>query len=147
MGVRKRISAEKMKESRKMHYFGKLKSVSTSHRKLRLVVNMIRGIEVFKALGILKFSNKEVSAKMEKLLKSVISNWEQKNGRKAENEELYVTAVNVDTSSSLKRMRPAPRGRSCRICKRFSHVMLYVDTKKKIQNLNLSDGTKSKSDK
>jgi large subunit ribosomal protein L22 len=128
MGARKRISAEERKEILKTQYFAKLRNVPTSPRKMRLVVDMIRGMEVFKALGVLKFSNKEASARVEKLLRSAISNWEQKNERKAEIGELYVTSINVDSATMLKRMRPAPQGRGYRIRKRSNHVTLFVDT-------------------
>jgi large subunit ribosomal protein L22 len=129
MGARrKRISAEQRKEARKTQYFAKLRNVPTSPRKMRLVADMIRGLEVFKALGILKFSNKEASARVEKLLRSAINNWEQKNERKAESNELYVTSISVDSATMLKRMRPAPQGRGYRIRKRSNHVTLFVDT-------------------
>ncbi len=88
MGVRKREAADAMKQTRKSQYFAKLLHVPSSPRKMRLVVDMVRGQEVFKALGILKFSNKEASRKVEKLLRSAIANWEQKNERKAEAGEL-----------------------------------------------------------
>ncbi len=129
MGARKRISAEARKEALKSVSFAKLNNVPSSPRKMRLVVDMIRGMEVFRALGVLKYSNKEAAAKVEKLLRSAIANWEQKNERKAESGELYVTSVNVDCSTTLKRMRPAPQGRGYRIRKRSNHVTLFVDTK------------------
>lgn len=128
MGLRKRKSAEAIKEARKSEYFAKLHNVPSSPRKMRLVVDMIRGQEAFKALGILKFSNKEASRKVEKLLRSAIANWEQKNERKAESGELYVKTVFVDCAPMLKRLRPAPRGRGYRIRKRSNHVTLFVDT-------------------
>lgn len=128
MGARKRISAKEMKDTRKSVYFAKLRNVPTSPRKMRLVVDMIRGMEVFRALGVLKFSNKEAAARVEKLLRSAISNWEQKNERKAESGELHVSAVSVDGATTLKRMRPAPQGRGYRIRKRSNHVTLFVDT-------------------
>jgi large subunit ribosomal protein L22 len=134
MGARKRISAEKRKEVRETAYFAKLRNIPTSPRKMRLVADMIRGMEAFKALGVLKFSNKEASARLEKLLKSAISNWEQKTGRQAENGELYVTSINVDSAGMLKRMRPAPQGRGYRVRKRSNHVTLFVDTKTEKQN-------------
>jgi large subunit ribosomal protein L22 len=129
MGQRKHNAAEARKEARKTEYFAKLNNVPTSPRKMRLVADMIRGMEAFKALGVLKFSNKEASARVEKLLKSAISNWEQKTGRQAENGELYVTLINVDSATMLKRMRPAPQGRGYRVRKRSNHVTLFVDTK------------------
>lgn len=128
MGLRKRKSAEAIKEARKSEYFAKLHNVPSSPRKMRLVVDMIRGQEAFKALGILKFSNKEASRKVEKLLRSAIANWEQKNERKAESGELYVKTVFVDCAPMLKRLRPAPKGRGYRIRKRSNHVTLFVDT-------------------
>ena len=118
-----------MKQTRKSEYFAKLRNVPSSPRKMRLVVDMIRGQEAFKALGILKFSNKEASRKVEKLLRSAIANWEQKNERKAEAGELYVSTVFVDAAPMLKRLRPAPQGRGYRIRKRSNHVTLYVDSK------------------
>lgn len=127
MSVRKRISAEKRKESRKDIALATLKNVPSSPRKMRYVADMIRGMEVFKALGVLKFSNKEASRKMEKLLLSAISNWEQKNERKAETGELYIKTVFVNEGPTLKRLRPAPQGRAYRIRKRSNHVTLIVD--------------------
>ena len=128
MGVRKRNMANAYKEARKTQYFAKLRNVPSSPRKMRLVVDMVRGQEVFKALGILKFSNKEASRKVEKLLRSAIANWEQKNERKAESGELFVSRIFVDEAPMLKRLRPAPQGRGYRIRKRSNHVTVYVDT-------------------
>ncbi len=134
MGARKRISAEQRKEAQKSMYFAKLRNVPTSPRKMRLVADMVRGMEVFRALGVLKFSNKEASARVEKLLRSAISNWEQKNERKAESGELFITSISVDSATMLKRMRPAPQGRGYRVRKRSNHVTLFVDTKTENQN-------------
>ena len=103
MGVRKHNSAKARKEALKSMYFAKLRNVPTSPRKMRLVVDMIRGMEVNRALGVLKFSTKEASARVEKLLRSAIANWEQKNDRKAEDGELFVTKVFVDCGPTLKR--------------------------------------------
>jgi large subunit ribosomal protein L22 len=128
MGARKRLAADARKEALKTQYFAKLTGVPTSPRKMRLVVDIIRGKEVFLALGILKFSSKEAAGRLEKLLRSAISNWEQKNGRKAEAGELYVTEVKVDSATMLKRLRTAPQGRGYRIRKRSNHVTLSVDT-------------------
>ncbi|MDL2222528.1 50S ribosomal protein L22 [Bacteroidales bacterium OttesenSCG-928-M11] len=134
MGARKRISAEQRKEAQKTMYFAKLRNVPTSPRKMRLVADMIRGMEAFRALGVLKFSNKEAAAKVEKLLRSAIANWEEKNERKAEHGELYVTSINVDSATMLKRLRPAPQGRGYRVRKRSNHVTLFVDTKNEVEN-------------
>jgi len=128
MGARKRLAADARKEALKTQYFAKLTGVPTSPRKMRLVADIIRGKEVFLALGILKFSSKEAAGRLEKLLRSAISNWEQKNERKAEAGELYVTEVKVDSATMLKRLRTAPQGRGYRIRKRSNHVTLSVDT-------------------
>ena len=129
MGKRKRESAELIKQAKKQVSFAKLKNVPSSPRKMRLVADMIRGVEVNRALGLLKFSNKEAAAKVEKLLRSAIANWEQKNERKAENGELYVTTIFVDPAPMLKRLRTAPQGRGYRIRKRSNHVTLFIGTK------------------
>ena len=128
MGKRKRLSADKIKEAKRDLAFAKLKNVPSSPRKMRLVADMVRGVEVFKALGLLHFSNKQAAADVEKLLKSAISNWEQKNERKAEAGELRISSIYVDCATTLKRMRPAPQGRGYRIRKRSNHVTLFVDT-------------------
>ena len=129
MGARKKIAAEKRKEALKTQYFAKLQNVPSPPRKMRYVVDMIRGMEVNRALGTLKFSSKAASADVEKLLRSAIANWEQKNDRKAEDGELFVTKIYVDCGATLKRMRPAPQGRGYRIRKRSNHVTLFVGTK------------------
>lgn len=129
MGARKRLAAEKRKEALKSQYFAKYQNIPSSPRKMRYVVDMIRGMEVNRALGTLKFSKKAASEKVEKVLRSAIANWEHKNDRKAEDGELYVTKVFVDEGVTLKRMRPAPQGRGYRIRKRSNHVTLFVGTK------------------
>ena len=128
MGKRKRESANLKKEARKNESFAKLRNIPSSPRKMRLVADMVRGVEVFKALGLLHFSNKAAAADVEKLLKSAISNWEQKNGQKAESGQLYIKTITVDCAPMLKRLRPAPQGRAYRIRKRSNHVTLFVDT-------------------
>ena len=129
MGERKRKSAELIKEARKTQYFAKLRNVPSSPRKMRYVVDLVRGMEVNRALGTLKFSKKAASQDVEKLLRSAIANWEQKNNRKAEDGELYITKIFVDEGVTLKRMRPAPQGRGYRIRKRSNHVTIFVGTK------------------
>ena len=129
MGARKKIAAEKRKEAAKNLYFAKLVGVPSSPRKMRYVVDMIRGMEVNKALGVLKFSNKKAAIDVEKLLRSAVANWEAKNDRKAEDGELFVSRVFVDEGVTWKRMRPAPQGRGYRIRKRSNHVTLFVDSK------------------
>lgn len=129
MGARKRLAAEKRKEALKTQYFAKLQNVPSSPRKMRYVVDIVRGMEVNRALGTLKFSKKAASEVLEKLLRSAIANWEQKNDRKAEDGELFITKIFVDEGVTLKRMRPAPQGRGYRIRKRSNHVTLFVGTK------------------
>ena len=129
MGNRKHLAAEKIKEAKKTQYFAKLNDVPSSPRKMRLVVDMIRGMEVNRALGTLRYSNKAASKDVEKVLRSAIANWEQKNERKAEAGELFVTKAYVDEGVTLKRLRPAPQGRDYRIRKRSNHISLFVDTK------------------
>jgi len=129
MGTRKRNRANKIKEERQKKYFAILKNCPTSPRKMRLVTDMIRGMEVNGALDILKYSSKEASRRLEKLLLSAISNWQNKNeGVRIEDSKLYVKEVFVDQGRTLKRFRPAPRGRAHRIRKRSNHVTLILDS-------------------
>ena len=129
MGKRKRLSADQRKEAQKTIAFAKLLDIPTSPRKMRLVADMVRGQEVFRALGILKFSNKEAAARLEKLVRSAVANWEQKHERKAEDGELFINTIFVDCGTTLKRLRPAPQGRGYRIRKRSNHVTVIVGTK------------------
>ena len=128
MGQRKRESANLHKEARRSDSFARLRNIPSSPRKMRLVADMVRGVEVFKALGLLHYSNKQAAVDVEKMLKSAISNWEQKNGKKAESGELFIKTITVDAAPMLKRLRPAPQGRGYRIRKRSNHVTIYVDT-------------------
>ena len=128
MGARKKIISRRKKASPEVTYFAALRNVPTSPRKMRLVADLVRGMEVGRALGVLKFSNKEAAARVEKLLRSAIANWEEKNGRKAEDGELYISRIFVDGAATLKRMRPAPQGRGYRIRKRSNHVTIFVDS-------------------
>ncbi len=130
MGARKRLRAEKIKEAKKQQFFAMLRNVPTSPRKMRLVADLIRGMEVNQALDVLKFSSKEASRRVEKLLLSAIANWKDKNeGVRLEDANLYVSEIFVDSARVLKRLRPAPQGRAHRIKKRSNHVTLYVDSK------------------
>ena len=132
MGARKKNVARARKEALKGQYFAILRNVPSSPRKMRYVVDLIRGMDGGRALSTLRFSKKAASAEVEKLLRSAIANWEQKNGRKAEDGELVVEKVFVDAGATLKRMRPAPQGRGYRIRKRSNHVTLYVGSKNNI---------------
>ncbi len=123
--------------------FAKINNVPTSPRKMRLVVDNIRGMEVTRALGILRFSSRKASAiRLLKLLQSAIANWEQVNGRKSEEGELYISRVFVDGGATLKRLRPAPQGRGYRIRKRSNHVTLYVSSLNNANNQK-QDGTEN----
>jgi large subunit ribosomal protein L22 len=139
MGARKRLAAEKHKEERKQQYYAVLKNCPTSPRKMRLVADLIRGMEVNHALDVLKYSSKEASRRVEKLLLSAIANWQAKNeGERLEDSELYVKNIMVDSGRILKRLRPAPQGRAHRIRKRSNHVTLYVDRKENVVEENLN---------
>lgn len=129
MGARKHIKAEERKAALRTQYFAKLKGCPSSPRKMRYVVDLVRGMEVNRALGVLRFCKKAAAADVEKLLRSAIANWETKNERKSEEGELYISKIFVDEGVTLKRMRPAPQGRGYRIRKRSNHVTLFVDTK------------------
>ena len=130
MGARKRIRAEKLKEARKQECVAKLRNVPTSPRKMRLVADMVRGMEVNKALDVLKFSTKEASRRVEKLLLSAIANWKEKNEDvRLEDANLYIKEIYVDSGRILKRLRPAPQGRAHRIRKRSNHVTIKVESK------------------
>lgn len=127
MSSKKRNSSMQKKEANKTKYFASLRNCPTSPRKMRLVADLIRGVEVNKALDILKFSSKEASGRVEKLLLSAISNWQNKNeGVRIEDSDLHVEEIFVDSARVLKRLRPAPQGRAHRIRKRSNHVTLYL---------------------
>jgi large subunit ribosomal protein L22 len=130
MGARKRNRANELKEAKKTQYFAVLKECPTSPRKMRLVADMVRGMEVNRALDVLKFSAKEASGRVEKLLMSAVANWQAKNeGVRLEESNLYVKTIAVDSGRILKRLRPAPQGRAHRVRKRSNHVTLCIDSK------------------
>ena len=127
MGVRKRRSAEELKEARKHIAFAKLNNCPTSPRKMRLMADLIRGEGVDKALSVLRFSPKESSVRLEKLLLSAVANWQAKNeDGDVEKAGLFVKEIRVDSARMLKRLRPAPQGRAHRIRKRSNHVTLVL---------------------
>ena len=129
MGARKKIAADARKEAKKTVANAQLRNLPTSPRRMRQVADLIRGQEIDKALGILRFSTRHSSRPLEKLLLSASSNWEAKNeGRKAEGSGLVVKSIQVNEARSLKRMLPAPQGRAYRMQKRSNHVNLIVDT-------------------
>ncbi len=128
MGARKRNMANRLKEERQNKYFAVLRDCPTSPRKMRLVADMIRGMDVDMALEILKYSSKEASRRVEKLLLSAIANWQNKNEEaRIEESNLFVKDIFVDQGKTLKRLRPAPQGRAYVIRKRSNHVTLVLD--------------------
>ena len=130
MGSRKRNRAQELKKLNKNLAFAKLNNCPTSPRKMRLVADQIRGEDISSALSILKFSPKEASKRLEKLLVSAISNWQSKNeNANIDSAQLFVKEIRVDSASMLKRIRTAPQGRAHRIRKRSNHVTLVLSSK------------------
>ena len=133
MGKRKRLMAERLKEIKQQTAIAKANDVPSSPRKMRLVADTVRGVEVNRALDLLKFSKKAASVDLEKLLRSAIANWESKNQDKAkelDNGNVYVKTIMVDEGRTLKRIRPCPQGRAGRIRKRSNHITIILDVKK-----------------
>ena len=133
MGKRKRLMAERLKEIKQQTAIAKVKDVPTSPRKMRLVADTVRGVEVNRALDLLKFSKKAPSKVLETLLRSAIANWEAKNQDKTkelDNGTVIVKTIMVDEGRTLKRIRPCPQGRAGRIRKRSNHVTIILDVKK-----------------
>jgi large subunit ribosomal protein L22 len=129
MGARKQLMANQIKEEKKKKAFAILRNCPSSPRKMRLVVDMIRGKEVNTALNILKFTSKEASVKVEKLLLSAVANWQAKNeGVRLEEANLFVKEIFVDQGRQLKRIRTAPQGRAHRIRKHSNHVTVVLDS-------------------
>ncbi|MBN2664179.1 MAG: 50S ribosomal protein L22 [Bacteroidales bacterium] len=135
MGKRKRLSAEKLKEQKGNSTYAVLRNSPVSPRKMRLVVDLVRGKAVEDALNILAFSPKDAAGRLRKLLLSAISNWEQKNqGSEYSVSDLYIKTVNVDQAKTLKRIQPRAQGRAFRVRKRSNHVTIYLDTIQKEEN-------------
>ena len=127
MGVKKRNKADLIKEKKDSVAFAKLNNCPTSPRKMRLVADTIRNHSIESALNKLKFTNRESAKRIEKLLLSAISNWQNKNeGEDVESAGLYIKEIKVDSAGMLKRLRPAPQGRAHRIRKRSNHVTLVL---------------------
>ncbi|MFA6872297.1 MAG: 50S ribosomal protein L22 [Bacteroidaceae bacterium] len=134
MGARKRKRADQMKEARKQKAFAVLRNCPSSPRKMRLVADLVRGMDVQKALDTLKFCPKEAARKVEKLLLSAIANWGTKNeGERIEDANLYINEIFVDAAGILKRLRPAPQGRAHRIRKRSNHVTLVLGSRSTVE--------------
>ena len=135
MGVRKRQMAERLKEEKRNLAFAKLNNCPTSPRKMRLVADQVRGTGVEQALAILRFSPKEASRRLEKLLLSAIANWQAKNeDANIEDADLFIKEIKVDSGRMLKRLRPAPQGRAHRIRKRSNHVTLVLGSNNNTEN-------------
>lgn len=135
MGVRKKQMAERIKAEKEQLAFAKLNNCPTSPRKMRLVADQVRGAEVEKALAILRFSPKEASRRIEKLLLSAIANWQAKNeDANVEEAELFIKEIKVDSGRMLKRLRPAPQGRAHRIRKRSNHVTVVLGSNNNTQS-------------
>ncbi|VAW15055.1 LSU ribosomal protein L22p (L17e) [hydrothermal vent metagenome] len=135
MGVRKKQMAERFKEEKKQIAFAKLNNCPTSPRKMRIVADLVRGVQVERALAILRFNPKEASRRLEKLLLSALANWQAKNeDADVEEADLIVKEIRVDGGSMLKRLRPAPQGRAHRIRKRSNHVTLVLGSNNNIES-------------
>ena len=133
MGARKHEMAERLKEIKKTTAIAKLKDVPTSPRKMRLVADLIRGVEVNRSLDILKYTKKEAACRLDKLVRSAIANWEAKNEadrKELENGNVYIKTIMVDEGVTIKRIRPGAQGRAGRIRKRSNHVTIILDVKK-----------------
>jgi large subunit ribosomal protein L22 len=128
MGVRKHNMAEKMKEDKKSLFIARLRNCPTSPRKMRLVADLVRGMGVAKASAVLQFTKKHAARDLEKLLRSAISNFEQKTGERWEEADLIIKEISVDGGRVLKRIQPAPQGRAFRVRKRSNHVTLILDS-------------------
>ncbi len=127
MGSRKHNSAEKRKAERKNLYIARLRNVPTSPRKMRLVADLVRGMDVEKAMHVLQHTNKEAAGRLYKLVRSAVANWEVKNeGARIEDNALYIKEISVDSGRMLKRVQPAPQGRAYRVRKRSNHVTLIL---------------------
>ena len=128
MGARKRLRAENLKQERSTLAFARLNDSPIAPRKMRLVADLVRGVEVNKALNILQHNSKNASISLGKLLRSAIANWEQKNeGKSIEEETLIVKSIEVGGGAMLKRIQPAPQGRAHRVRKRSNHVTVVID--------------------
>ncbi|MBQ0149660.1 MAG: 50S ribosomal protein L22 [Bacteroidales bacterium] len=132
MGARKHLMAEKLKAAKKVTAIAKANDVPSSPRKMRLVADTVRGVEVNRALDLLKYSKRDASKALETLLRSAIANWEAKNPEKSkelDNGNVIVKTIMVDEGRTLKRIRPCPQGRAGRIRKRSNHVTVILDVK------------------
>lgn len=127
MGKRKRERAEAIKQDRSERSFAYLRNCPISPRKVRLVADMVRGVSVDQALGMLRYSTQGSVKYIEKLLLSAVNNWEQKHTEfQADSSGLFIKYITVDEGRTLKRIRPRAQGRAYRINKRSCHVMIEL---------------------
>ncbi len=129
MGKRKTNMAESIKQANKTKYFARLNNCSSSPRKMRLVADLIRGMDVVKASAVLEFTKKDAARDLEKLLKSAMYNFETKSGERWDQSNLFVKEIFVNEGRTLKRILPAPQGRAYRMRKRSNHVTIILDKK------------------
>jgi len=145
MGSRKHIRAEQTKEFKKTQYVARLNNVPTSPRKMRLVADLIRGMDADKALYVLQYTRKESAKRLYKLLLSAIANWKEKNeSARLEENQLYIKEIYVDSGRMLKRIQPAPQGRAHRIRKRSNHVTLTLGNRMQVEQAVVEETEKSK---
>lgn len=143
MGSRKANTANKAKEERKSTFIASLNNCPTSPRKMRLVADLVRGMDVAKASAVLQFTKKHAARDLEKLLRSAISNFEQKSGARWEEAELIIKEISVDGGRMLKRISPAPQGRAYRVRKRSNHVTMILDSTKPDFKAGLTNNVES----
>lgn len=147
MGSRKQVTADKKKEERKSQVVARLNNVPTSPRKMRLVADLVRGMEVDKAMYALQFTKKEAAKRLYKLLLSALANWKEKNeGARMEENQLYIKEIKVDSGRMLKRVQPAPQGRAHRIRKRSNHVTMILGNKLNAQVEEVVENETAKSE-
>jgi large subunit ribosomal protein L22 len=139
--------SERIKEERKSLYIASLRNCPTSPRKMRLVADLVRGMGVAKASAVLQFTKKHAARDLEKLLRSAISNFEQKSGQRWEEADLLIKEISVDGGRVLKRIRPAPQGRANRIRKRSNHVTMILHSASEDFDATASINVESKESK
>ena len=135
--------ANRIREERKSQYIARLRNCPTSPRKMRLVADLVRGMDVTKASAVLQFTKKHAARDLEKLLRSAISNYEQKSGERWEEADLYIKEIQVDGGRVLKRIQPAPQGRAYRIRKRSNHVTMVLASANEVVNESINETTET----
>lgn len=143
MGSRKQKMAERIREERKTQYVARLNNCPTSPRKMRLIADLVRGMDVAKASAVLQFTKKHAARDLEKLLRSAISNYEQKSGARWEDANLVIQEISVDGGRVLKRIQPAPQGRAYRVRKRSNHVTLILGSAKGAEEIKKIEKTET----